>query len=243
MTVTSNRILTVILLVAMLGVIALAGNGRQAPQSSQDVFVTNATSAAVPVKNGSAPFDVTVANTIGQPLPVKENGNWYVGLTGVPNVHVANTSSSPVLSSITNTASSPVPTQNRDEQGRNYLNQQFAGALTSPSNSTDVNVPAPQSGKRMVVTHISCFSNCSPGDMPANSVILDDTSGAGFADHYVGLTQLANDADTAEGNSDCFFILNAGDTVSLVAALPRTASNANSASFTVQLEGYYLNVP
>lgn len=228
----ANRALTIVLLAAMLGVIALAGVRRQAPQGSSNVLVTNTASQAVPVKNGTTPFNVTVANTIGQPVPVRENGSWYVAMTGVPNVHVANTGASPVLTKAT------------DEEGRNAFIWVVNDSIPANSGVNSETLPAVQTGQRLIVTHIGVRSVAQGQDIPASYGFLEKSTGGNFVgNHSFGFTVPAGASQISIANLDCFFPINAGD-VAYIGIERSDIANAGSAlSYTIEVEGYYVSVP
>lgn len=243
MTTTTNRVLTALLLATMLGMIGLAGTHRGAVQGAQSVLVTNAASAAVPVKNGSTPFNVTVANTIGQPVPVKQNGNWYVGLSGVPNIHVANTAGSPVFSSITNGSSNPVPVKGVDDPGRTPFEMAISMDIAVSSSSASEAIPPVPAGQRLVITHISASSSCTSPSQPAGYVFINDLTNSANVYHFDILAYPPGENEGTVGSQDCFIVLNPGDAASIAAERPYSSDLTYYAPVNGAIEGYYISNP
>ena len=227
-----NKLLTVILLTTAVAIVGYTGTRGQSPQAPQNVLVANSTTQAVPVKNGSTPFNVTVANTIGQALPVKQSGSWYVGLSGVPNIHVANSSSQ------------PVPTTNRDEEGRHCFNYPIESFIGTNAYSAQVALPAVPSGQRLIITHLDAFCQALDGDLDPGEIFLTINPPTNIYDRFFfALNSIQNEPTISIGSLDCFIQANAGDSGSVFIQRPSASSANSSLYFHVDVQGYFVSLP
>lgn len=187
----------------------------------------------MPVKPGSTPFNVTVGNTIGQPVPVKQNGNWYVGLSGVPNIHIANNNTS------------PIPTTNRDEQGRNAFCEVISDSIQQGSGAQTDTLPAVQSGQRLIITHIGVYSVAGGSDIPASYGFLGKypAGGSNTGSHAFGFTVPAGSSQVSIADLDCFLPINSSEVSYVTIQRADTAVGNSAMAYTIELEGYYVSLP
>lgn len=199
----NNRFLSAILLISAVVLVAYSGTRRQGPPTTQSVLVTNATTQAVPVKNGSTPLNVTVGNTIGQPLPVKQNGNWYVGLLGYPKVQVVNAATTPAFTQDASTVGAHQ--YNAGLQIYTVATSLFTTATFSVNTGT------------FVVRNVTAYSDCGTGgEYTTRCIIYAGTEASNYTGGlFFPLQQDPLNATFAECNVPCYWSVPAGTQINV----------------------------